>query len=178
MLYGKEHPLVGVGLVYRLPYLPTIPFSVAYMRLNEWHSAVSDKESDDQLEKSHLLFVPLSEMSGFFSVAIRHPVLLDVMSEETVSDIEKSVSPLSLRGFKLHTLFTQLPNGSKICQVAFRHLKGDASTVLVTYEEEIFPPDLRHHPKMEIDFQAPAMDHWNVTSDRILPATMEEFWCQ
>ena len=70
ILYGKEHPLVGVGLVYRLPYLSTIPFSAAYMCLNEWHSTVSDKESEDWLEETCLLFVPISEMSGFFPVAI------------------------------------------------------------------------------------------------------------
>ena len=46
-LYGEERPLVGVGLMYRPPCLPTIPFSAAYMCLNEWHSAVSDKESED-----------------------------------------------------------------------------------------------------------------------------------
>ena len=146
--------------------------------INEWHSTVSNKESEDWLEETRLLFIPISEMSGFFPVAIRHPVLLDVVSEEMVSDIEESVSTLSLRGFKLHTLFTQLPNGSKIHQVSFPHLKGNASTVLVIYEEEIFPPDLRNHPKMEIDLQAPAMDHWNVTLDKILPLTMERFWCQ
>ena len=53
--------------------------------------------------------------------------------------------------------------------------QGDASTVLVMYEEEVFPPELGHHPNIEVDLQAPAMDHWNVASDKILPLTMEKF---
>ena len=69
-LYGEERPLVGVGLMYRPPCLPTIPFSAAYMCLNEWHSTVSDKESEDRLEETHLLFIPVFKMSGFFPVAI------------------------------------------------------------------------------------------------------------
>ena len=41
-------PLVGVGLVYTLPYLPKVAFSTAYMHLNEWYSAVaSDEVSED-----------------------------------------------------------------------------------------------------------------------------------
>ena len=47
--------------------------------------------------------------------------------------------------------------------------------ILVTYEGEMFPSTLRHHPKMEIDCQPPAEDHWNVASDRVLPTTMDAF---
>ena len=39
MLYKDRCPLVGVGLVYMLPYLPQVPFSVAYMNLCEWRDA-------------------------------------------------------------------------------------------------------------------------------------------
>ena len=34
MLYEEKPPLVGVGLVYKLHYIPTVPFSAAYMHLN------------------------------------------------------------------------------------------------------------------------------------------------
>ena len=61
----------------------------------------------------------LSKMSGVVPVATRHPVMLDMVSKEAVIDIEESVSPLSLRGFRLHTLFTQLPEGIKIHQLLF-----------------------------------------------------------
>ena len=39
MLYKERCPLVGVGLMYTLPYLPQVPFSVAYMNLCEWRDA-------------------------------------------------------------------------------------------------------------------------------------------
>ena len=106
MLYGEDGPLVGVGLVYKPSYIPTIPFSATYMRLNEWHSTASDKESESHLEEPCLLFIAVFKASGFFPVATQHPILLDTMSKEVVIDTEESVSPLCLRGFKLHSLFT------------------------------------------------------------------------
>ena len=60
MLYEKEHPVVGVGLVYKPPYIHSVPFSAAYMHLNEWHSAVSDVESENKLDGPSLLFVNIS----------------------------------------------------------------------------------------------------------------------
>ena len=57
MLYGEKPPLVGVGLVYKPHYISTVLFSAAYMHLNVWHSAGSNKESEDRLSASRLLFV-------------------------------------------------------------------------------------------------------------------------
>ena len=50
MLYVEESPLVGVGFVYKLHYVSTVLFSAAYMQLNIWHSASSDKESGGQVD--------------------------------------------------------------------------------------------------------------------------------
>ena len=95
-----KYPLVGVGLVYMLPYLPKVGFSVAYMHLNEWHSAVaSDEASEDRLVGTRLLLMQITGESQFFPVADQHPILLDVESTEAVCDMEGSVPPLSLRGF-------------------------------------------------------------------------------
>ena len=41
MLYEEKPPWVGVGLVYKLHYISMVPFSVACMNLNVWHSAAS-----------------------------------------------------------------------------------------------------------------------------------------
>ena len=46
VLYEGEPPLVGVGLMYKLHYISMVPFSVAYMHLNVWHSAASHEESE------------------------------------------------------------------------------------------------------------------------------------
>ena len=110
-LYEEKPPLVGVGLVYKPCYIPTVPFSAVYMHLNVWHSAASNKESENRVDEPRLLFVNISEMSDVIPVAVRHPVLLDLTSEEVMGGTGEPVSPLSFRGFRLHTTWTQPPAG-------------------------------------------------------------------
>ena len=80
MLYVEEPPLVGVGLVYKPHYVSMVPFSAAYVQLNVWHSAGFNKESEDKLTASHLIFVSISKMSDVIPVVVQHPYLLDVAS--------------------------------------------------------------------------------------------------
>ena len=75
MLYVEKPPLVGVGLMYKLHFVSPVPFSAAYVQLNVWHSASSDKESEDKLTASRLLSVNISEMSDVIPVAVQHPIL-------------------------------------------------------------------------------------------------------
>ena len=84
MLYEEKSLLVGVGLVYKLHYISTVPFSTAYMHLNVWHSAGSNEESENQLDAPRLLFVNISEMSDVIPLVVRHPVLLGVASKEVM----------------------------------------------------------------------------------------------
>ena len=94
-LYEEKPPLVGVGLVYKPHYIPTVPFSAAYMHLNVWHSAAFNEESENRLDEPRLQFVNISEMSDVIPVAVRHPVLLDLTSKEAKGGISEPVSPLS-----------------------------------------------------------------------------------
>ena len=107
MLYGEETPLVGVGLVYKPHYISMEPFCTAYMHLHVWHAAGSSVESGDKLNSSHLIFIRVSEMSDVIPVATQHPVLLDVATKETMMRTGEPMAPLSFRGFRLHTMWTQ-----------------------------------------------------------------------
>ena len=95
MLYEEKPPLVGVGLVYKPHYIPTVLFSAAYMHLNVWHSAASNEESENRLDEPRLLFMNISEMSDAIPVAVRHPVLLDLTSKDVMGGTGEPVSPLS-----------------------------------------------------------------------------------
>ena len=106
MLYENEVPLVGVGLVYKPHYISVEPFSAAYMCLNEWHKAGSQSASEDRITSSKLLFVNPSEVSSVLSMALQHPVLLDMASREMLEVSEEPQAPVQLRGFRLHTLWS------------------------------------------------------------------------
>ena len=174
MLYEEKPPLVGVGLVYKLHYISTVPFSAAYMHLNVWHSAGSNEESENWLDAPHLLFVNISEMSDVIPVAVRHPVLLDVASKEAMEGTGEPVSPFSFRGFRLHTVWTQHPRGEMSHHISFPHFLGESNLSLLEYESEKFPQGLRQGQKIALGLKSPTKDHWNIASDLILPLVLED----
>ena len=173
LLYGEKPPLVGVGLVYKPHYISMVPFSAAYMHLNVWHSAGSNEESEDRLSASCLLFVNISEMSDVIPVAVQHPVLLDVTSREAMEDTGEPMSPLSFRGFRLHTVWTQQPGGELAHHIPFPHFLGESSWSLLEYESEKLSQGLRQGQKTALNLKPPSKDHWNIASDLILPLTLD-----
>ena len=174
MLYEEKPPLVGVGLVYKPHYISTVLFSAAYMHLNVWHSAASNEESENQLDAPRLLFVSISEMSDVVPVTVRHPILLDLTSKETMGGTSEPVSPLSFRGFRLHTTWTQPPGGEMTHHISLPHFLGNSNSSLIRYESEKFPQGLVQGQKIAIDLKAPAEDHWNIALDPILPWMLED----
>ena len=132
MLYEGETPLVGVGLVYKPHYISTEPFSATYMCLNVWHMAGS--QTEDKVTSSRLLFVSLSEMSSVLLVAMQHPVLLDMATREMLTVSEEPPALVQLRGFRLHTVWTQQPREDLTRRVGFPHLFSKSSSPLLEYE--------------------------------------------
>ena len=174
MLCGEKPPLVGVGLMYKPHYISLVPFSAAYMQLNVWHSAGSNEDSEDKLTASHLLFVNISKMSDVIPVVVQHPILLDVASKKAIEDTDEPMSPLSFRGFRLHTVWTQQPGAELARQISFPHFLGESFLPLLEYESEKFPQGLRQGQKRALSLKPPYTDHWNIASDLALPLTLDE----
>ena len=175
MLYENEAPLVGVGLMYKPHYISAEPFSAAYMRLNEWHKAGSQSASEDRIISSKLLFVNPSEVSSVLLMALQHPILLDVASREMLGVSEEPLAPVQLRGFRLHTLWSQQPRGDLICQVGFPRLFGKSSAPLLEFIPEAIPTELFQSPKLAITFKPLSKDHWNTASDLVLNTAQDQF---
>ena len=168
MLYGEKPPLVGVGLVYKPHYISPVPFSAAYMQLNVWHSTGSNGESEDRLTASCLLFVSISEMSDVIPIVLQHPILLDVASREAMEEAGEPMSPLSFRGFRLHTAWTQQPGGELTHHFSFPHFLGEGKSSLLEYKSEKFPQGLRQGQKRALSLKPPSPHHWNIASDLVL----------
>ena len=173
MLYKDRCPLVGVGLVYTPPYLPQVPFSVAYMNLCEWRDA--QVASENWLVGTRLMFIHASEASEFLPVAEGHPVLLDASATEVLGDIETLASPLSLREFQLHTVLVPLAEGGKARNIFSPRFQGGGASALILYDEETVSPELGPQPPMRISLCAPSQDHWTIVLDTVFPSTIEEY---
>ena len=84
-------------------------------------------------------------MSDVIPVAVQHPILLDVASKEAMEDTGEPMSPLSFRGFRLHIVWTQQSGGGLAYNIPFPHY-----------------------------LKPPSTDHWNITSDLVLPLALDE----
>ena len=173
MLYKDRCPPVGAGPVHTPPYLPQVPFSVAYMNLCEWRDA--QVASENWLVGTRLMFIHASEASEFLPVAEGHPVLLDASATEVLGDIETSALPLSLRGFQLHTVLVPLAEGGKARNIVSPRFQGGSASALIQYDEETVSPELGPQPPMRISLCAPSQDHWTIVLDTVFPSTIEEY---
>ena len=164
-LYMEDPPSMGVGLAYKPHYVSTESFCRAYMHLNVWHAAASDQDSTDKLDFSHFILVSISETSEVMPDALPHPLFLDVIDKEVIEEIGEPLAPRSFRGFRLHTVWSRSPGEEPVHQIAFPHLRGDATTPMLKHVPEKLPPNLWQGPKVAIPLKSPSSRHWNIDSD-------------
>ena len=67
------------------------------------------------------------------------------------------------------------PGGDPVHQIAFLHLRGDATAPMLEYEPEKFPQGLLQGPKMLINLWPTSHEHWNTESDLILTMMMDTY---
>ena len=161
--------------MYKPHYISTESFCIAYMHLNVWHAAASSEDSTDKLDSACFILVSISEMSEVVPVAMPHPVFLDVRGKEVMEKTGKPLTPLWFRGFRIHTVWSWPPWGEPVHQIAFPHLRGDATAPMLEYELEKFPQSMQQGPKMAISLRPSSNEHWNIESDLILPSMMDTY---
>ena len=121
-LYMEDPPSVGVGLGYKPHYVSTESFCCAYIHLNVWHVAASDKDSTDKLDSSRFILVSISEMSKVMQDALPHPLFLDVIDKGAVEETEEPLAPRWFWDFRLHTMWSRPPGEEPVHQITFPHL--------------------------------------------------------
>ena len=84
------------------------------------------------------------------------------------------MSPLSFRGFRLHTVLTQQPGGELAHLITFPHFLGESNLSLLEYESEKFPQGLRQGQKRALNLKPPSTEHWNIALDLVLPLALDE----
>ena len=88
---------------------------------------------------------------------------------------EEPLAPAQLRGFRLHTLWSQQSGGDLTCRVGLPHLFGESSSPLLEYVPEAIPTELFQSPKLAITLKPLSKDHLNTASDLILTMAQDQF---
>ena len=97
-LYDSHSPRVGLGFVYKAPYIKTTSFSEAFFHLK----SASDAEVDKRITEPRLMFVGINEASKVIPLPYIQPLFLDVPTASDVTGSKKPRSPRAFRAFRLH----------------------------------------------------------------------------
>ena len=169
-LYNSHSSRVGLGLVYKAPYIKMASFSEAFFHLK----STSEAEASKRITDPHLMFVWINEASRVIPLPYVQPLFLDVPTASDVTDSKKPWSPHAFRAFRLHrVIYTE--GSTLITQVAYPRLGGKMKSHLHNFQKQQLIPELREHSMVSAALAEADDRHWNVTNDLIYPACLEGF---
>ena len=169
-LYDPYSPRVGLGLVYKAPYIKTASFSEAFFYLK----SASEAEVDKRITDSCLMFVQINEASKVIPLPGVQPLFLDVPTTSNVTNSNKPKSPHAFRAFRLHRVI-YMEERTSATQVAFPHLHGKTKSHLLNFQKQLLISELREHSLLSVALAVADDRHWNVANDPIYPACLAEF---
>ena len=169
-LYNSYTPRVGLGLVYKAPYIKMASFSEAFFYLK----SASEAEAGTRITDSRLMFVWINEARKIIPLPYVQPLFLDVPTASDVMDSNKPQSPQAFRAFRLHRVI--YAEGSTLTtQVAYPHLGGKTKSHLLNFQKQQLIPELREHSMVSAALAEADDGHWNVMNDLIYPTCLEGF---
>ena len=118
-LYDPDSPRVGLGLIYKAPYIRATLFSEAFFFLK----FASWAEAGNRITNALVIFVGIHESSQVIPLPGVPTLFLDVKTAEDITDSNEPKPPQDFRGFRLHRII-YLGVGPPTGQVAFPHLQG------------------------------------------------------
>ena len=169
-LYDLDSPMVGLGFVYKAPYIRAASWSEAYFNLK----LASQAEASNQTTGTKIIFVQIQESSQVIPLPGVPTLFLDVKTSEDITDSKDPRPPQDFRGFKLHrVIFTGV--SPPIGQVALPHLQGKTVFHWAPRQKQVLPPNLEKAPQLTVALSAANSNHWNIMNDPIFPSCLDEF---
>ena len=118
-LYNPDSPMVGLGFVYKAPYIRAALWSEAYFTLK----LASQAEVSNRTTGTMIIFVQIQESSQVIPLPGVPTLFLDVKTAEDITNSKDPRPPQDERGFKLHrVVYTGV--SPPIGQVALPRLQG------------------------------------------------------
>ena len=169
-LYDPDSPRVGLGLVYKAPYIQATSFSEAYFSLK----LASQAEVSNRTTSALIIFVQIHESSQVIPLPGVPTLFLDVKTAEDVTDSNEPRPPQDFRGFRLHRL-VYIGASPPVGQVAFPHLQGKTVSHWAPTQKQVLTPELKEVPQLRVALSAADANHWNTGNDPIFPSCLDKF---
>ena len=169
-LYDPDSPRVGLGLIYKAPYIWATSFSEAFFFLK----SDSRAEASNQITSALIIFVQIHESSQVIPLPGVTTLFLDVKTTDDVTDSNEAQPPQDFRGFRLHRVI-YLGVGPPTGQVAFPHLQGSTVSHWAPTQRPVMTPELEGMPELLVTLSAVDDNNWNIGSDPVFPSCLAKF---
>ena len=169
-LYDPDSPMVGLGLMYKAPYVLAASWSEAYFDLK----LASQAEASNRTTGTKVIFVQIQESSQVIPLPGVPTLFLDVKTPEDITDSNDPRPPQDFRGFKLHrVVFAGV--SPQIRQVAIPCLQGKTVCCWAPRQKQVLPLELEEAPQLTVALSTADANHWNIVNDPIFPSCLEAF---
>ena len=169
-LYDPDSPRVGLGLVYKAPYIQAASFSEAYFSLK----LASRAEASNRTTSALIIFVQIHESSQVIPLPGVPTLFLDVKTTEDITDSNEPRPLQDFRGFRLHRI-VYIGVSPLARQVAFPRLQGKTVSHWAPTQKQVLTSELKEVPKLMVALSAADANHWIIVNDPIFPSCLDEF---
>ena len=169
-LYDPHSPMVGLGLVYKAPYIQTTSWTEAYFDLK----LASQAEAGYRPIGAKVIFVQIQASSQVIPLPGVPTLFLDVKTPEDITNSKALRPPQVFRGFQLFQI-TLKGRDQPSAQVAFPRLQGNMECTWIPWQEQVLPPKLEEAPQITVPLSAADPHHWNIMNDPIFPSCLAAF---
>ena len=153
-LYDPDSPMVGLGFVYKAPYIRAASWSEAYFDLK----LASQAEASNQTTGAKIIFVQIQESSQVIPLPGVPTLFLDVKTAEDITDSKDPRPPQDFKGFKLHrVIYTGV--SPLIGQVALPRLQGETVCHWAPRQKQVLTPELEEVPQLMVALFAADTNH-------------------
>ena len=172
-LYDSDSPMVGLGLVYKAPYIQTTSWSKAYFNLK----LASQVEAGNQPTRTKVIFVQVQASSQVNPLLGTLTLFLDVKTPEDITNSRAPRPPQDFRGFQLFQVVMKSEDPPST-QVAVPRLQGGMECSWVPKQDQVLPPELEEVPQITVPLSIADPRHWNIVNDPIFPSCIATFWAR
>ena len=169
-LHDPDSPMVGLGLVYKAPYIQAASWSEAYFNLK----LASQAEASNRTTEAKVILVQIQVSSQVIPLLGVPTLFLDVKTPEDITDSRVLRPPQDFRGFQLYQV-TLTGDSSPVTQVAFPCLQGKAVCCWTSRQKQVLPPELEEAPQITVALFVADPHHWNIVNDPIFPSCLDAF---
>ena len=162
--------MVGLGLVYKAPYIQTTSWTKGYFNLK----LASQTEASYRTTEAKVIFVQIHVSSQVIPLPGVPTLFLDVKTPEDVTNSKVPQTPQDFRGFQLFQV-TLKGDDPSTAQVAFPHIQGKTGCSWIPRQKQVLPPELEEAPQIIVVLSAADPYHWNIVNDPIFSSHLDTF---